>query len=154
MPTAPAMPDNAQGMRKMWKEHAGEKYYPQLETTVPVPFDRVAQQVKAKARECLDVTVNKSARERNVTTHWQDVFTPTMTINGKKAELFVVENMGGAFDQQPQRFPIITADFAPASANSTKVVIYHLSFDPSLRTAHAIASWAAGQNAGCPDMGG
>ncbi len=148
----PTMPDNAQGMRQLWKEHAGDKWYPQLQTEVPLSFDKAVQHVRSKAHECLNVTMNVSSKtDYGATAHWQNVFTPTMTITGKKAELFLVETMPGNSGSQ-QHIPQLTADFSAASANSTRVVIYHLSFDPSARTANAVALWAAGKNVGCPDM--
>ncbi len=148
----PTFPETAQGMRELWKQHPGEKYYPQLQTEVPLPFDKVVQHVKSKAQECLDVTMNVSERtDYGGTAHWQNVFTPKMTVNGKKAELSLIETMPGNFGSQ-QHIPQITADFTAVSANSTKVVIYHLSYNPSLRTAQAVAAWAAGKNVGCPDM--
>lgn len=146
------MPEDAQGMRKMWNGHPGQKYYPQLHTEVDLPYEKVVQHVKRMAHQCLEVTRNVSEKtDDGATAHWQDVYTPTMAITRRKSELFLVETMPGNAGSE-QHIPLITADFTPAAGNRTKVVIYHLAFDPSLRTAHAIAAWAEAKDVGCPDM--
>ena len=90
------MPKDPQGMRKMWDEHPGQKYYPQLHTEVHVPYERVVQHVKSMAHQCLEVTRNVSEKtDYGATAHWQDVYTPTMTITHRKSELFLVETMPG-----------------------------------------------------------
>lgn len=146
------IPKDPQGIRNLWDEHTGDQYYPKLQMVAPMPLAKAMQIVKSKSQECLNVTLNiKSKADGGGWYQWQMIFESTVSASAKKGELFfekVVHRTTDSYVRTPQ----VLADFYPASANSTKVVIYHLSYDPSKRVANSIASWLNGNTAGCPDM--
>ncbi len=112
------------------------------------PLNEVAQFVKRKANECLNVTLQISERgSYGTVTKSSARFEPFAVISAKEAEIYLTETYSSG-----DKIFIIVADFYPASKTKTKVELYYIWGDPRPVVAKAFRQWANGEGKGCPDL--
>ena len=118
-------------------------------------YREVLRTFQAKAPECLNLTVRTVERGGGSYSNVVATYRSSVTATEQRAELDLQEHLQGNViipGKEPEGgFYVVIADAAPLSANRTKVEIYSASqaFDVVVR---AIAGWASGKSAGCPDM--
>lgn len=120
------------------------------------PFREVAKTFRAKAPECLNVSVRTISRSA---TSYQNVLTtykPTVLVGAQKAELHVQRHYQGGGIIIPGKEPegglyTLVADATPIDRSRTRIDIYAPSHgaDTLIR---AVSGWATGENVGCPDL--
>jgi hypothetical protein len=119
------------------------------------PLSDVSRDFRARAPECLNVSTQTVEQGAGSHSNVLSTYRPTVVVNAQRTELYLQEHMQGSVlvpGKEPEGgFYAVITDATPVSPNRTKVVIYSASraFDVVVK---AIAGWADGSNAGCPDM--
>jgi hypothetical protein len=114
----------------------------------PRSYPQVAETVRKKSKECLDVTVESSGtvRQGNMWTreHSRTEYKPTFTAGKDKAELTVQANAHNVF----------ALDLEPAGRNTTRVTVYRAKVGPSNAMNTAVRGWVKGDAMACPNLNG
>jgi hypothetical protein len=145
-------PQNAEEFRAkvpaMWTE----------KTVVKRPFRTVADVLKKKSSECLDVTVTREFTEYNGPYSSRRTRTvkyrPTVEVSSKRAALQLQLDDGarGGMQNVPQGgMYIMVFDAYPVSNDTTRLEIYGGSMSFKV-IPDAIKSWINGTSMGCPDL--
>ena len=120
------------------------------------PFRDVARTFKAKAPECLSVSVRTVSQTGTSYQNYLTTYKPTVLVTERKAELHVQRHYQGGGIIVPGKEPpgglyMLVADATPLDKGRTRIDIYGPSrgADTLIR---AVTGWATGQNLGCPDM--
>ena len=145
-------PQNADQFRAkvpaMWTE----------KTEVKRPFRTVAELLKKKSSECLDVTVTREFTEYNGPYSFRRTRTvkyrPTVEVSSKRAALQLQLDDGtrGGMQNVPQGgMYIMVFDAYPVSGDTTRLEIYGVGMSFKV-IPEAIKSWINGKTTGCPDL--
>lgn len=127
------------------------------------PYQKVADALVTKSKECLDVKLvkNKCVGQgvANSCKAYDVYYRPTVVKTASKTELHVQWRrdpwdsmfMGGG--QPPAEGIFIAAfDAEPAGPGKTKVTTYGPSIDHLKTVPNAVKHWIEGTNMGCPDL--
>jgi len=119
------------------------------------PYAQVAGAFRAKAQECLNMSVRATERGGGSASTVRSTYRPTVVGDDQRTELYLqMQERGNVIipGKEPEGgFYVVIADATPVSAAVTRVEIYAASrrFDVVTK---AIAGWAEGTSTGCPDM--
>ncbi len=120
------------------------------------PLADVTRTFQAKAAECLDVGVRATEQSRTVFQNVRSTYKGTVLASGGKTELDVQRHFeSGALipgGQPAGGLYMVVAVATPIDKSRTKVEISGAAVGGAQVLARAIAGWATGQDASCPDM--
>ena len=115
----------------------------------------VTRSLRARAEECLSMSVRASERGAGSASTVRATYRPTVIAGEQRTELYLqMQERGNVVipGKEPEGgFYVVIADATPLSAGATQVEIYAASrrFDVVTK---AIAGWAQGTSSGCPDL--
>jgi hypothetical protein len=120
------------------------------------PLREVARTFKARAPECLNVSVRTISQ---TSTSYQNILTtykPTVVVGKDRAEIHVQRHYQGGGVIVPGKEPVgglymLVADATPVDRRTTRIDIYGPTHGADVLI-RAIKGWATGQDLGCPDM--
>ena len=119
------------------------------------PFRDVAETVRKRAPECLQVAVRTTS---STSTSYQVIdaeYKPTVIVTKERAELHLqrkyTKGVVNVYKEPEGGHYILVADAYPLAGNKTRLDLIAPSrgLDAVVR---AVKNWAAGENVGCPDM--
>jgi PBP1b-binding outer membrane lipoprotein LpoB len=119
------------------------------------PFVDVAETFQSMGPKCLDVrikTISDTYQSHQVIVA---KYTPTVIVTEDKAELYVQERHEAgvlAVHKEPEKGHfLMVVDAIPLDKNRTQITMYRPAKGHDVMV-KAIKGWAAGKNAGCPDL--
>lgn len=120
------------------------------------PFREVAKTFRAKAPECLNVSVRTISQTSTSYQNILAIYKPTVLVGARKAELHVQRHFQGGGVIVPGKEPegglyLLVADATLIAPNRTRIDIYGPTRGADALI-HAVTGWATGENVGCPDM--
>jgi hypothetical protein len=114
----------------------------------PRPYPQVAETVRKKSKECLDLTVESSGMVRQgnmwMRENSRTEYKPIFTAGKSKTELTVQANANN----------IYAVDLEPAGRGTTKVTVYRATMGPSNTIHAAVQGWVKGNAMACPNLNG
>jgi hypothetical protein len=124
------------------------------------PYVAVANTIKKKAPECLDIAVRKEGTEYNgpysFKKKWTTRYVSTIRVSSTKAELnlqfdVIPRPKPDLQNTPPEGLYIMSITVTPVNKDTTRLVIYGGTHQWKT-IPQAVKNWATGTNMGCPDL--